>query len=219
MIVRIIGSIIGTLLAVLVLSYVVGDNPLYRLALHIFVGVLIGYSVGFVVREVLVGMALPQLQSHSWSILVPLVLGILLLFKGFPRQAFVGNASVAYLIGVGTAVALGGALLGTLVPQVTATTRTLSPAALAPVDFGLLDGLMVVLGTVCTLLAFSFTESEQSSDFSTWRRLVAGAAWIGRVLLVLVFGLAFAGAVTTSLSIFVGRMQYFINLALPGLGL
>lgn len=219
MIVRIIGSIIGTLLAVLVLSYVAGDNPLYRLALHIFVGVLIGYSVGFVVREVLVGMALPQLQSHSWSILVPLVLGILLLFKGFPRQAFVGNASIAYLVGVGTAVALGGALLGTIVPQVTATTLTLSPAALAPVDFGLLDGLMVVLGTVCTLLAFSFTESGQSSDSFTWRRLVAGAAWIGRVFLVLVFGLAFAGAVTTSLSIFAGRMQYFINLALPGLGL
>lgn len=214
-----VGPVFGALLTVLVLSYLVGDNPLYRLGLHVFVGVLVGYSFGIAVREVLLKMALPKLVSNPLSVLVPLVLGILLLFKGFPRQAYVGNLSVAYLVGVGTAVALGGALLGTLTPQLRATGQALSPAARASFRFGLLDGLMVVVGTVCTLATFTFTQQERESDGFAWTRIVNGAARVGRVFLVIAYGVAFAGALTASLSVFVGRMDRLIDLALQVLGL
>jgi len=214
-----VGPIIGAILTLFVLSYVIGDNPLYRLALHIFIGVLIGYSLGIAVREVLLRMALPGLLSNPLSVLVPLVLGMLLLFKGFPRQAFVGNFSVAYLIGVGTAVALGGTLLGTLGPQVRATGEALSPASLSSLRFGLLDGLMIVVGTVCTLLTFTFTRGDGQREDVTWRSIVQGAAWIGRLFLVVAFGVAFAGALTASLSVFVGRMEQLIDLVLRALGL
>lgn len=215
---ELVGPIIAAVLALFALSYLVGDNPLYRLALHIFVGVLIGYSFGVVVREVLLRMAFPTLISNPTAVVVPLVLGILLLFKGFPKQAFVGNFSVAQLIGVGAAVALGGALLGTLIPQVAATGRALSGASLTSLRFGLLDALMIVVGTICTLLAFTFAEPERRADGFTWRRIIDGAAWIGRVFLVFAFGIAFAGALTASLSIFVGRMQRLIDLALQAMG-
>ncbi len=216
---ELVGPIIGAVLALFTLSYLIGDNPLYRLALHIFVGVLTGYSFGVVVREVLLRMAFPKLMSNPAAVVVPLVLGILLLFKGFPKQAFVGNFSMAQLIGVGAAVALGGALLGTLAPQVEATGRALSPASLTSLRFGLLDGLMIVVGTVCTLLAFTFTQPGRDADGFTWRSIIDGAAWIGRVFLVVAFGVAFAGALTASLSIFVGRMEHFIDLALRVMGL
>lgn len=216
---RFAGPILGAVLTLLVLSYLIGDNPLYRLALHIFVGVLVGYSLGVVVREVLLGMALPGLIANPVSVLVPLVLGILLLFKGFPQQAYIGNFSIAYLIGVGTAVALGGALLGTLVPQVRATGRALSPTSLSALPFGLLDGLMIVVGTACTLLTFTFVERERRTEGFTWHSITRGAAWVGRLFLIVAFGVAFAGALTASLSIFVGRMEQFIDLALRALGL
>ncbi len=219
MISQLAGPIIGAILTLLILSYLIGDNPLYRLALHIFVGVLIGYSLGIVVRDVLLGMALSSLISDPISVLVPLVLGILLLFKGFPQQAFVGNLSVAYLIGVGTAVALGGALLGTLAPQVQATGQALSPTSLADLRFGLLDGLMIVVGTVCTLLTFTFVRGERQTKALTWRRIIDGLAWVGRQFLIVAFGVVFASALTASLSIFVGRMEQLIDLTLRLLGL
>jgi hypothetical protein len=216
---ELIGALIGAVLALFALSYLVGDNPLYRLALHIFAGVLIGYSLGVVVRDVLIRMAFPRLIATPSAIVVPLVLGILLLFKGFPKQAFVGNFSMGLLIGVGTAVALAGALVGTLGPQVEATGRALSAASLASFRFGLLDGLMIVVGTICTLLAFTFTQGEDDAVGLAWRRLIGGAAWVGRVFLVFAFGIAFAGALTASLSVFIGRMEHFINLARRAMGL
>jgi len=219
MIIRIVGPIVGAVLGILIFSYLVGDNPLYRLGVHIFAGLVIGYSIGIVVRDVLLGMALAELLSDPRSAVIPVALGLLILFKGLPQYAFVGNVSIAYLAGVGSAVALGGGLLGTLVPQVRATAQTMSGASLAAHPLGLLDGLMVVIGTVCTLLAFAFTATHRTSTSFGWRRIVAVAAGIGRLFLVFAFGVAFAGVITASLSIFVGQAHAFFDLALRALGL
>ncbi|HET90837.1 MAG TPA: hypothetical protein ENN99_08895, partial [Chloroflexi bacterium] len=102
-----IGTVVGAVLTLMIFSYLLGDNPLYRLALHLFVGALVGYSFGVVVREVGIKMVLYQLIINPLAVVIPVVLGILLIFKGFPRQAYIGNFSVAYLTGVGAAVALG----------------------------------------------------------------------------------------------------------------
>lgn len=206
------GLILGAVLTLLVFSYLLGDNPLYRLALHLFVGALVGYSLGIVLRDILLGMVLAQLLANPLAVVVPLVLGILLLFKGFPKQAYVGNFSVAYLVGVGTAVALSGALLGTLVPQVGATGRALSPASLASSRAGLLDGLLIVVGTTCTLMVSAFAARKRQGLAGAWTQIVRLAAGIGRIFIIFAFAVAFAGALTASLSIFIGRIQYLIDI-------
>lgn len=207
------GLVLGAVLTLLIFSYLLGDNPLYRLALHLFVGALVGYSFGIVLREVLLKIALGQLQSYP-ILLVPLVMGLwLFFFKSIPRLAYVGNFVLAFLIGVGTAVALSGALMGVIIPQIGATGRALSFPALASFRLGLLDGLLVVVGTVCTLMAFNFTFTARKRQglAGAWTRLVRVVTGIGRVFLLFAFGVAFAGALTASLSIFIGRMQYLID--------
>jgi len=209
--VEIVGLILGAGLTLLIFSYLLGDNPLYRLALHLFIGALVGYSFGIVLRDVLIGMLLTRWLTEPIAVVVPLVLGLLLLFKGFPRHAYVGNFSIAYLVGVGTAVALSGALLGTLVPQVGATGRALSLESFVSFRLGPLDGLLILVGTVCTLMAFNFTARKRRGLAGVWARLVGVTAWVGRVFLIFAFGVAFAGALTAALSIFVGRIQYLID--------
>jgi hypothetical protein len=205
------GLVLGTVLTLMTLSYLLGDNFFYRLALHIFIGTLVGYSLGVVLRDILFGTVLTQLNNNPISVVVPVVLGILLLIKGLPKQAYIGNFSVAYLVGVGAAVALSGALLGTLVPQVEAAGRALSPASIASFWMGPLDGLLIVVGTICTLMAFNFTARQRQGSTGLWARIVKTVAWLGRGFLLFAFGVAFAGAVTASLSIFTGRVQYLID--------
>jgi hypothetical protein len=205
------GLVVGAVLTLLVFSYLLGDNPLYRLALHLFVGALVGYSFGIVVRDVLLGMVLGQWLTDPQAVLAPLVLGLLLLFKGFPKYAYVGNIAVAFLVGVGAAVALSGALLGTLIPQVGATGRAMSLPSLLSFRAGLLDGLLIVVGTVCTLMASTFAAQKQRGLAGAWGQIVRLAAGIGRVFLIVALAVAFAGAVTASLSIFIGRLQYLIG--------
>ncbi len=208
---ELIGYLVGATLTILVLTYVARENPLYTFALHLFIGTLAGYTFGIVVRVVLLEMVLPGLLSTPLTVGVPLVLGGLLLFKGVPQQAYVGNLSVAYLVGVGAAVALGGALLGTLGPQIAATGRALAPASLQGFRLGLIDGLMVVVGTVCTLLTFTFIQPKGQGEWGLWGRILGGVTQAGRAFLIIVVGVAFAGALTASLSIFIGRMQYIID--------
>lgn len=208
---ELIGTLVAAALSFFVLTYVARDNRLYRFALHLFIGTLVGYTLGIVVREVLLGMVVPGLLSRPVSVAVPLIVGVLLLAKGFPRQAYIGNLSVAYLIGVGAAVALGGALLGTLGPQIAATGQALTPASRQSFRFGLADGLMVLVGTVSTLLTFTFIQPESQGEWGHWGRVLRGVRQVGRAFLIIAAGVAFAGALTASLSIFIGRLQYFID--------
>jgi hypothetical protein len=208
---EIAGLVLGAVLTFMILSYAFGDNPLYRLALHLFMGALVGYTSGVVLRDVVIPIARDQLQSNP-ILVVPLAMGLwLLLVKGIPRLAYAGNFVTAYLVGVGTAVALSGALLGTLVPQVRATGRALGVASVATSPAELLDGVMVFVGTICTLMAFNFAAPKERGLAGTWGRVVGVLAWVGRVLLIFAFAAAFAGALTASLSVFIGRVQYLIE--------
>jgi hypothetical protein len=76
---------------------------------------------------------------------------------------------------------------------------------------GLLDGLLIVVGTVCTLMASTFAAQKQRGLAGAWGQIVRLAAGIGRVFLIVALAVAFAGAVTASLSIFIGRLQYLIG--------
>jgi hypothetical protein len=214
-----IGLIIGTGLTLLVFSYVLGDNPLYRLALHLFIGALVGYSSGIAFRFVVFEVIFERLVGGEHILVIPVVLGILILIKGLPRHAYIGNLSVAYLVGVGTAVALSGALLGTLVPQIGATGHAVSFESLNLLlldDWGhLVRGLLIVFGTVCTLMAFNFTAGKQRGLAGVWAQVVGAMAWVGRVFLIFAIGVAFAGALTASLSILIGRFQYILKV-FPG---
>jgi hypothetical protein len=205
-----IGFFVGALFSLMILSYLLGDNPLYRLALHLFVGAVVGYAVAVAVREVFIDLFY-RLLARDVSVVVPIILGIFLLIKWFPRYAYLGNVSVGYLLGVGTAVALSGALLGTMVPQIAATGRALTPAAWDNFLFGSLDGLIILAGTVLTLMAFTFTTRKRRGLAGLWGRLASAAAFLGRIFLIIALAVAFAGAMTASLSIFIGRVQYFID--------
>lgn len=204
-----IGLIVGAGLTLLIFTYLLGDNFFYRLALHLFIGVLLGYTLGIVL--LLGGEVLGRLAGGEYPLVVPLILGILLLIKGFRKYAYIGNFSVAFLIGVGTAVALSGALLGTLIPQIRAAGRALGDSS------HLVQGLVVVGGTLCTFLAFDFTLTarKQSGLLGAAARIVR---FVGRVFLVVAFGIAFAGALTASLSIFIGRIQCLIH-AIEAIGI
>ena len=201
-----IGLIVGAVLTLFVFSYLLGDNPLYRLALHIFVGALAGYTLGIVIQDILRDMVWNQLPNNPLMV-VPLVLGILLLIKGLPKYAYIGNFSIAYLVGVGTAVALGGALVGTLVPQVTATGQSLTFASL-PL---FLNSVLIIAGTALTLMSFSFIEIQPSVVGDIWNQIIRVVRWVGQGFLIVAFGAVFAGSLTASLSIFIGRIQYLID--------
>lgn len=214
----ILGLVVGTVLTLIIFSYLLGDNALYRWALALLVGSTAGYALGLAVREVLTNWILPALGSGSLEMglayIVPLLLGCLLLLKGFPPTRFLGRISVigniplGYLVGVGAGVAVAGALMGTLIPQVLSTGEAVQ---IGDTWLGLVQGVLIVVGTIATLLAFTM-RPRSLSDAMARRFGPRGVGIVGRTFLVVALGTVFSGAITSALTAMVLRLWQMAEL-------
>jgi len=200
-------SIFAVILTFMVLSRVVGDNPLFRAAQYLFVGVSLGLALVVAYHQVLrpAVAALSAGGPGSFTLYgVPLLLGLLLLPRITRRQelSWLANIPLALVFGVGAALAVGGAIAGTLGPQILDTARPLSgaPEQIAGV-------IVLALGTVVTLSAFYYTVPRQSGT----GRMVAIGALVGHWLLMVAFGFFFAGALQTYLSVLTERLRFLMD--------
>lgn len=208
----------GLILTLLVFSYLIGDNPLFRFALYLFIGVASGYGATVVWHYVLIPKLFSPIQSGDPNQLllaiIPLILCVSLLAKLSPRISWIGNFAMAILVGVGAATAVGGAVLGTLIPQVQAAIDALdfrSAGGGASSFTALLDGVVMLAGTVFTLGYFQFTASR-APDGTPKRNIVLEAvAWIGRIFIAITFGVLFAGVYMAALTAMIERLGSILN--------
>jgi hypothetical protein len=111
---ELIWTFVSFILTVLVFSYLLGDNPVFKFVSALFVGITAGYFAVVIIYQVILARLVAPLLQGSIVSLIPLVLSGLLLLKLSPRLSRAGDIPMAVLVGVGAAVAIGGAVLGTL---------------------------------------------------------------------------------------------------------
>jgi hypothetical protein len=206
-----IGVWIGAILTLFVFSFLLGDTPLFRFAQAIFVGVAVGYATTVAIYLVLLPLLFEPLLTNpgrNWPLVVPLILGLLLLLKVRAVWAPFGNIGVGFLFGVGGALAIGGALSGTLVPQAGATVISLSPTQ------GLgttINNLILAIGTIGALLSFRFTIGGGRPITRNLDALGRGWGSIGRYFVVIAFGAIFAQTAISRISVLIGRIYYLLH--------
>ncbi len=211
-----IGMIVGAVITLMIFSYLLSDNKLYRWALALLVGSGLGYAMGIAVRFVLFDWLLVARDATSPVLrgfyLVPVVLGVLLCLKFFASSrllgplSVLGNISMGYLLGVGAAVAVAGAVLGTLFPQIEAVGKAVTLAAM---PIGLLQGIVMLIGTITSLMVFSPRLRTHNGEIKP------AARWLHRVgnfFVVVALAAVFAGAVTSGLTLWVERWSQIVTL-------
>jgi hypothetical protein len=213
------GTVVAVVLTLCVFSYLLGDNVLYRLAEHIFVGVAVGYAVVVAFHNVLAPkLVIPLvavLSAGQWGqlflLLIPLALGLLFLTKPSKSLSWLGSLSVAFLLGVGAAVAIGGALLGTLLPQIDATADVGRYTVRYGPWLGAFSGLIVLVGTTGALLHFTFSAGGEGRLAALRDRLVGAWGGLGRWFILISFGALLATTFISRLSVLVGRVQFLLD--------
>lgn len=199
--------LIGFILTLAVYSYVVGDNPLYRLAIHMLVGVSAAYAVIVVLRQVMLPLII-QIQAEPTSgalfWLLPLLLALFLLTKRLPLVGWLSQTTLAFLVGVGAAVALVGAVRGTLLPQAGVLS---SPPPVA----GTATLLLMAILTITVLLSFQFTGGSIEND--KWKRPLwqRGFFHAGQAILMITFGAIFAAVLSTGILLLSSRITYYVS--------
>ena len=220
-----IGAIIGFLLTIMVLSYIIGDNVLFRLAMHIFIGVASGYAAVLVLYNVLWYQVLvPVLQvlltgksnsllTYAVHVAPAVVLGIWMLTKATPRLSRYGTPVLAFLTGVGAATVIAGAVRGTIFPQVGASINMLNqhyaPSEMNNLVGWFFNGVVVLVGTITTLIYFQFGVKRQDEGMPAQRPIfLEYLSTVGHGFIVITLGVLFTGVYLATLAALIDRIQF-----------
>jgi hypothetical protein len=209
--IELISALIGLILTLMIFSYLIGDGPLFRIAVYLFIGVSSGYAAAVVWHSVLVPKLFQPLAALDPLSLIPLVLGISLFAKFSPRISWIGSFAMAVLVGVGAATAIGGALIGSLIPQFQAATGAFDLRAAGGGLGQLGQGIVMFFGTVLTLASFHFSAGRAADGTPKRNSLIEGIAWFGRIFVAITLGVLFAGVYMAALTAMIERLSSIIH--------
>lgn len=223
--IEVISAFVGLVLTLMVFSYLIGDNPLFRFAIYLFIGVSSGYVAAVILRSVF----LPKfnmLQTNNVNqllleVIIPVLISVTLLAKLSPRISWFGNVAMALIVGVGAAVAIGGAVIGTLLPQSGAAMSAFDLRSATGVNpfVKLIEGTVMLLGTVLTLASFQFSRGRAADGTLKRNAIFEGIAWLGRIFVAITLGVLFAGVYVAALTAMIERLSSIINFTRQFIGL
>lgn len=210
---ELVGVWVAALLTLLVLSAAFGENRFSRAAIALLAGTAVGYVAAVTARTVLWPRFLLVWRDPAgqWPLLVWFGLGLLLLARGLTSASWLSNLSLAYLFGVGAALAVGGAALGTVVPQFMAVAGEARPAGAGSWG-GAASALLIALGTGGVLFRLAYTGQAYAKGAlaRAWQRVTRAWARVGDVYLVVAFGALFATAIVSLLTLLASRLHFLL---------
>ena len=209
---ELIGWLVSFTFTVLVLSYALGDNMLFRLAIHIFIGIAAGYAAAVALKDVLI----PRLSEMDNTQMVVALFWITLLgmklFGSSPRIFKFGNLASALMVGVGAAIAIGGAIQGTLLPQISAASDFFTTANYDNAFQALVWGSFALVGTITSLAHFHFGAKAVPNQIPTRALWIEILSKVGQIFIAITFGVIFAGVYSAALLALIERFDFISQL-------
>lgn len=195
----ILGLWIGAALSLCIFSFLYRDNPLYRLAEHIFVGVSAGYCMCVGYWQVLHPNLIARLQQGDWRYAFAAVLGIMLLLRLWPKYAWMGRWPLAFMVGIYA----GYNIVYTMQAQVLAQIGDTILKLWGNADWTItLKNWLILIGVLSSLTYFYFSVEHKGI-------IIGNAARVGIWVLMITFGATFGYTVMARVSLLVGRVMFF----------
>ncbi len=194
-----IGVVVAGLLTLAILSFLYRDNPLYKAAEFLLVGVSIGYTLVITWSNNIMSKLVEPLSNGQWHLLLPLIFGVLMFSRFFPRFTTWSRLPLAVLIGSGAGAAIPAMLQARTLTQLSDTVTPLFSSGFVP-NF---SAILVLVGVICTISYFYFSHEQTG--------LLGRAAKAGTMFLMLFFGTTFGYTVMSRLSTLIGRVEFLLT--------
>lgn len=193
------GIIIAGILTLAIYSFLYKDNPVYKAAESLLIGLSIGYALVIFWNTSLMDLLFRPLLTQGKIILViPLLLGLMMFSRFSRKSAWLSRIPLALMIGAGAGVAIPAMLYARTLKQISASVQPL----MIDGHFNI-SGLVVVIGLLSTLAYFYFSRKENGA--------VGKFARIGTYFLMIFFGATFGYTVMSRLSTLIGRVDFLMT--------
>ena len=209
----IFGAWVATGLTLLIFSFLYKDNPLFKLAEHLYVGVSVGYTIVKAYDTVLVHLVVkPIVEQGQISLLIPVAIGMLMLTRYVPKAAWMSRYAFAFIVGMGAGLAIPRTISSFILKQVEDTIRPLlSIGGSDGVTFSMnllnpasnLNAIIILLGVSSVLFYFFFSIEHTGAGKAVART--------GIMFLMISFGAAFGYTVMARMSLLIGRLTDLIE--------
>lgn len=209
----ILGAWVATGLTLFIFSFLYKDNPLFKLAEHLYVGVSVGYTIVKTYDTVLVHLIWkPIVDNQEWTLLIPVFVGLLMLTRYVPRAAWLSRYAFAFIVGVGSGLAIPRTISSFILKQIEDTVRplvTMVPGEGLSFTWNVLNpasslNTIIILVGVCSVLFYFFFSVEHTGPGKVVART-------GILFLMVAFGAAFGYTVMARMSLLIGRLSDLIE--------
>ena len=203
---ELLGIWILVVMTLSILSYLYGDNPFYKAAEHIFVGVSAGYIFAITwwdqIWPNLFGRLFPTYVNRGFdfepSYVIPLILGIFMLLRLIPSFAWLARISIAYIVGMAAGLKFYVYLNSNVLLQIKNSTIDFNNSGLE-----IFNQFVILIGVISGLVYFFFSKEHSG--------IVGKISKIGIYFLMIKFGASFGFAVMGRISLLIGRFEDLIN--------
>ncbi len=191
---------LGAFLTLALFSFMYKDNPVYRVAEHIFAGLTAGYQVGLIWDTIVIQQLWDPMLGGQWWKFVPGVLGIMMFARLSGKYSWISRTPLAFVMGTTAGIFLISELHGRVLPQMQDTMLPLNGGN----GFGAtLLSIIVVVGVLSTLIYFYFSKEHKGA--------LGVTAKVGIWFIMIAFGAHFGYTVMGRVSLLIGRVQFLIT--------
>ncbi|MFC2172611.1 hypothetical protein ACFLU6_08275 [Acidobacteriota bacterium] len=200
---------IASLLTFFIYSFLYKDNPFYKFAEYLAVGVSAGYyTVIFwhnYIKPNLWDHLINPRYPHRWILVIPTILGFMLLTRVSKKYGWISRYSLAIYLGASAGILIPREMEAKILRQIHATMLPLWPrAADGSLDiWALFANLVMIVGVFSTLAYFFFSKEHKG--------VLGGTARVGITFIMVGFGATFGYTVMARVSLLIGRVRFLIT--------
>ena len=203
---EIIGIWILVLMTLSIFSYLYGDNPFYKSAEHIFVGISAGYIFVMVWWDTiwpnLFGRLFPKFVDAGFEFnimyIIPLILGIFMLLRLVPSLSWLARISIGYIVGMAAGLKIYVFINSNILMQIQNSAIDFSKSG-----WEIFNHILILIGVISGLVYFFFSKEHKGT--------IGVVSKIGIYFLMIKFGASFGFAVMGRISLLIGRFEDLIN--------
>ncbi|MCX7703282.1 MAG: hypothetical protein N2234_04170 [Planctomycetota bacterium] len=205
-----LGIMIAAGLSLAIYSFLYRDNPIYKFAEHIYIGLSVGYIIVYNYYNALKPNLLDKLffpppgeRAELWLI-VPLFFGILMFFRFSPKHAWVSRWSFAFIVGYGSGMAIPRGVKTMIFAQMEATLRPIEFFDMyGNFNFTAIATLIAIVGILAVLIYFFFSLEHKGP--------LKVASRVGVWFIMIAFGAQFGYTVMARMSLLIERIRFLLG--------